>query len=133
MKKGDVVAVYGTLRKGQGANGYFKDRAKYLGKSRISAKLYRLGWYPGIKLGGERRFISEGPTVVVDLYEIEDERLPAMLDGYEGYPSLYGRDVVEDENGKEVWVYEYNGSVQEDRLISSGDWEEGDNNVSATA
>lgn len=122
MKRGDFIFVYGTLRPGHGANGYMASRAKHHGTTRISAMMYGLGGYPGVKLVGDGRFMSEGPTVVGDLYEIENEGLPQILDGYEGYPNLYGRRLVETEDGRQAWVYTYNHNVRDDALIPTGDW-----------
>ena len=129
MKRGDLIVVYGTLRPGHRANGYLASRAKHLGKTRFSAMMYTLGGFPGVKLVGEGNFMSDGPTVVGDLYEIENEGLPQILDTYEGYPNLYGRRKVEVEDGRKAWVYTYNHAVSDSALIPSGDW----NNVQAAA
>lgn len=124
MKNGDLIFVYGTLRPGHGANRYFANGAgEHLGQDRITGEIYNLGWFPGVKLGETNEFTSEGPTVEGDVYRIADDSLPSRLDGYEGYPSLYNRRQVTTEQGRTVWVYEYNGSPREETRISSGKWE----------
>lgn len=122
MKVGDRIAVYGTLRPNGGNGKLMKSGATHIGQDRISGELYALGWFPGVKKVTEE-FISEGPTVVVDLFEITDDRLPDELDCYEGYPSLYDRKQVITEKGERAWVYTYNGKVSEESLIPSGNWE----------
>lgn len=122
MKKGDLLFVYGTLRPGKGANGFLREQ-EHIGETRISGKLYNLGWYPGVKIEGEGRFISEGPTVKGDLYRLTDESITSRLDSYEGYPNLYDRKKVETESGETTWVYEYNHGVSEERLVPAGEWE----------
>jgi len=122
MKPGDNIFVYGTLKEGHGANSLLQGRANYVGETRISGKMYSLGGFPGIKEANPE-FLSEGPTVRGELYRIEDERLPEMLDGYEGYPRLYDRTVVRCENGEEAWTYTYNGEPREEALVPTGCWE----------
>lgn len=123
MKKGDLIAVYGSLRPGETAMHYMQGRAEHLGTSRVSGTLHKVGWYPGMKrITDDGEFISEGPTVVVDVYAVKDPRLGELLDGYEGYPHLFGRHKLKTEEGHEAWVYEYNGDVSNKELVPSGDW-----------
>lgn len=122
MKMGDLILVYGTLRPGHAANVYLRDKAEHKGSTRISATMYNCGWFPGIKLAAKGDFVTEGPKVTGDVYEITDEGLPEILDGYEGYPNLYGRKTVETEDGRKVWVYTYNHAVRDESIIGSGDW-----------
>jgi len=118
----DHLWVYGTLRRGC-ANPYadlLSRSARYLGLARVQARLYRVSWYPGIRLGGD-------PTdwVVGDLFRIlRPDTLP-MLDAYEGpneYRRMHAIAVLEDGRQVRTWIYEYLGSVNESRRIASGDW-----------
>lgn len=83
----------------------------------VPGKLYDLGWYPGIVLGGDRFVTCERITV-------SDQRL-AELDRYEGYDpqfpesSLYLRQKFGGD-----WIYVYNHSVEGHALIESGDWQQ---------
>ena len=119
------VAVYGTLRRGGPANGYLRG-AKFLYQDTIPAKLYALGWFPGIKFNiGPEDFAT-----VVDVYEIpNDAEFLLDVDRYEGYnrdcpeESLFTRKkVLLDNNNEEVMVYEYCHDVNESLRIESGDW-----------
>lgn len=115
MRRGDLIAVYGTLRSDASNGQLLASGAKRLGMDKISGQLFQLGWFPGLKTA------TEG-EVVVEVHEIEDEALPDSLDSYEGYPSLYGRHQVTTAEGRTVWVYEYNGNVDGRPRIESGDW-----------
>jgi gamma-glutamylcyclotransferase (GGCT)/AIG2-like uncharacterized protein YtfP len=96
-----VLYVYGTLRTG-------KAEAQIL-----KGKMYDLGWFPGVILGGP-------DDVVVERIEVDDLQ---RIDRYEGYReddpegSLYIRVPY-----KDGYIYEYNRSVANDFVIASGDW-----------
>lgn len=102
-----VVLVYGTLRTGKHPT------------VEVEAKMYDLGWYPGITLGGDEKIVCERITGV------DDDKL-AQFDRYEGYreddlaSSLYIRRRLD--NGD--FIYEYNCEIDEKRHkhIESGDW-----------
>lgn len=121
MKSGDKIFVYGTLRPGHGANYMMERGAKHVEKTRISGTMYNMGWFPGVRVEGDGEFISEGPTVTGDLYEITDDNLSSVLDSYEGYPTLYGRKQVTTESGEKTWVYEIN-DARDRPLIPTGVW-----------
>lgn len=125
MKKDDLVFVYGTLRKGQSADILERGGVTFIGDDRISGEMYNLGWYPGVVdvlPVSECGFISEGPTVKGEVYRIDNDNLPRILDGYEGHPDLFERIQVSAESGLTVWVYRYNHSVSDRELIPGGDW-----------
>ena len=120
--------LYGSLRLGQASYKAFRlaDRCTYLGPAKLpQARLYRLGWFPGVKLG------YPGSEVVGDLFSTTDPELVDALDGYEGYhpgflaESLYIRrlETVVSAPGKILaWLYEYNGNPNPENYIESGDW-----------
>lgn len=125
MRVGSLLFVYGTLRKGERADlsKHEKDfGVTYLGEDIINAELYDLGSYPGVKEPGLGAFEVEEPRVHGDVFRIEDQSIISILDHYEGYPYLYNRTTTETMDGREVWVYTYNGEVDADRRIVSGDW-----------
>jgi gamma-glutamylcyclotransferase (GGCT)/AIG2-like uncharacterized protein YtfP len=134
MKVGENIFVYGTLKKGFGANPKMDGGSDFIQDDRISATMYSLGGFPGIKVVGEASktgepvpFVSEGPTVTGELYRITDEDLPHSLDRYEGYPFLYGRRRVVTASGNVTWVYEWNGEYSDpaeksERLVPTGTW-----------
>lgn len=96
-----VLYTYGTLRPGT--------------DEKIVAKgsLYDLGWFPGVKLGGDYEFVCER-------VEVEDI---SSVDRYEGYSeadpegSLYIRKPFLD-----GFIYEFNRTVNPAKQIMSGDW-----------
>jgi len=130
------IAVYGTLRYGGRANGLMNG-STYLGKDRISARLYDLGSFPGIHLVKDAEkssrptpttVVDVSPSVVVDVYDIPDELIKG-LDRYEGYvphdekQSLYVRkNTTTLDGGHDVQVYEYNAPIGQLCLVPSGDW-----------
>jgi gamma-glutamylcyclotransferase (GGCT)/AIG2-like uncharacterized protein YtfP len=124
MQKGDLVFVYGTLRKGSHNDLSIQSGAAFVCNDAINGLMYQRGWYPGLKLlkDNGNDFDPSLPTVVGEVYEITDPRMPGHLDAYEGYPNLYSRSQVETRSSKLVWVYTYNLTVGENELIASGDW-----------
>lgn len=131
MKKGDRVFVYGTLRRGERA-----DIRKFCARDVIfccddviSARMYHIGSFPGVKLvAGEKVWQPRLPSVVGEVFRIIHPSVTALLDAYEGYdadhPEMghYDRCEVETKSGLLVWVYLYNPMVIPDQLIESGDW-----------
>jgi gamma-glutamylcyclotransferase (GGCT)/AIG2-like uncharacterized protein YtfP len=119
----ELVFVYGTLRRG-GSNAFRMDGAEFVGPATVGGVLYRISWYPGLVLDGEG-------SVTGEVYRVGPELLRA-LDEFEGLAageiegSEYRRVKVEallgDEDGLEVWVYEWKGTFNEDERIQSGDW-----------
>jgi gamma-glutamylcyclotransferase (GGCT)/AIG2-like uncharacterized protein YtfP len=94
-----------------------------MGKSRMAGRLYRLGDYPGMVLGGAMR--DDADFVVGEVYRLcHAERLLAELDLYEGdsYTRVSEIAVLADGAQVECWVYEYRGAVEECRQIASGDF-----------
>lgn len=115
MNLHDKVFVYGTLKNGKSANHFLQSRAEFIDNDRIEGSLYNLGAFPGYKATGSGMVAGE-------VWEITDEKLPDMLDSYEGYPSLYDRVKVRTEKGYTVWVYILNHPVNEDNLMEEGVW-----------
>ena len=118
-----LISVYGTLRKGCGAN-YKMDNTEFIGisKENVNFKMLHLGGFPGLVKSEEKN------ELVFETYKIKDDDKDTLriLDQYEGYPSFYDRCEIELENlGVKSWVYylkndkEYNGGRNQ---ILSGDW-----------
>ncbi len=126
MKKGDLILVYGTLRRGERADlskHQWQFGAQFIGLDAINGDLYHLGSYPGVKVPGEPHIWDPRlPIVCGEVFRVRDQSLVAMLDAYEGYPHLYDRVETETESGRRVWVYTYNGMVTSEQRIPSGDW-----------
>lgn len=121
------IAVYGTLRYGGPANRLMLG-AKRIGRDRIKGKLYRVGWFPGVKLTPN----DEDLEVIVDVYELpekEPNKFLEQIDLYEGFrdgrpeESLFVREKVLLKNmNEEVFVYVYKEDVSPEDLIANGDW-----------
>lgn len=116
MKKGDLVAVYGTLREGF-YNHRLLESAIYMGETIVKGfVMFSInGWYPGINEGNG--------NIVVEIYEITDDDMANNLDRLEGYPSMYNRKQIETEYGK-VWIYIFNRKHEEYQRVAGGDWRE---------
>lgn len=106
-----IVAVYGTLRKGAGANGLMGNSA-YLGRDIVRGHLFDLGSFPGFRKEVEG---AEPKDVVVDLYQVGEDIVLNNLDRYEGYrveapdKSFYTREIVTTEGGiGDVNIYVFN-------------------------
>ena len=118
-----LVAVYGTLRRGEGLHRMIAS-CRCLGTFRTAPtySLYSLGGCPGLREGGST-------AVTVEVYEIADRSLLEQLDHVEGAydrkpVALAERADVDDyrkiPDGVEVYVYKRQPEVG--RLIESGDW-----------
>ena len=119
-----LVAVYGTLRKESGNHRILSSSptAQFVGMHVTEPKytMYSLGGFPGVKENGETAIITE-------IYSVEDEFTKRRLDALEGYTpgnednNFYNKVKINTEFG-EAEMYIYNYTVNEDRIISSGDW-----------
>jgi gamma-glutamylcyclotransferase (GGCT)/AIG2-like uncharacterized protein YtfP len=113
------IAVYGTLRKGNG-NNMLLSTSNFLGATETLPKfeMFSLGGFPGIRNGSTR--------IKVEVYEVDEHTLGRLdrLEGYHGVgqPNLYERETIDTEFG-DALVY----TLKDDRynkqdVISSGDW-----------
>lgn len=131
MESKKYIAVYGSLRQGmQAAAMMEREGLMFVGNGTIQAKLYDLGWYPGIQL-------STDPTAItqVDVYEVAHEDELNHLHRYEGYEpknperSLFilRREVPLLNDDRKVMCYEYNfGNAHNEApnrpVVEDGDW-----------
>ena len=129
MKKGDLLFVYGTLRRGERADLTNQFRGvvnEHVGPARANGLIYHLGGFPGVKLVGKgasgRRFNKDAPVVHGDVFRLSSDVICHALDSYEGYPNLYNRVQVPLDTGETAWMYVYNHEVEQSQLIASGDW-----------
>ena len=109
MKK-HYVYVYGSLRPGSGK------------KFHVPGKMYSMGGFPACVLHRPKRGETDYPTFVAEKVLVTKEQL-SRLDDYEGYDegdektSFYLRVPY-----KDGWIYEFNSTLSEDRLVPGGDW-----------
>ncbi len=109
------VAVYGTLRPGQGNwRAYLSgSKVNHLGTFQISGfRLYNAGLFP---------FAANGRgDIVVDLFEVGVETL-AALDRLEGHPRFYRRREVT-VDGASAWIYAVDEAPANLPVVPGGDW-----------
>ena len=117
------VFVYGTLRRGDDNDiTCLQPAPSFAGRAHIAGRMFHLGGYPGVTLGGAG--VIEG-----EVYAIS-EALERVLDGIESeYPAqadeYYKRDIVVVVDGQPMAciVYEINAAYTQGKPhILSGDW-----------
>lgn len=129
LKVGDLVAVYGSLRKGRGNHSVLGD-SKFVSVDSVQGVLFSLGGFPG--LVQQSANLSSYP-VVIEIYEITSEQDGYYIDGLEGYSpnrndnDFYVRSKVTTASGREVFIYYYQEpsediAWQEQRNVEHGDW-----------
>ena len=111
-----LLAVYGTLRRGGGAHVILKLlNAKFLGKGKVRG--YRM-------LASSVPFAvrSESDSIVVELYDVPDEKIP-LLDYYErGYVRRKVKVELEDGKKAEAWMYVWELPLEDVVPVEGGDW-----------
>lgn len=124
MKKGDLIFVYGTLRKGERADLSKKQSnfgVLYIGDDEINGMMYHFGAYPGV-VAAPGEFDPRKPIVHGEVFLARDASIIALLDAYEGYPSFFDRCQIGTRSGRTVWVYTYPHPVTKEQHIQGGDW-----------
>ena len=122
----ELVAVYGSLRKGLGNH-------RVLGDSKLVSTgivqgfgMYSMGGFPALTT------LANKTDVVVEVYEVDNDTM-RRLDRLEGYPHFYNRVPVpihlnEGEDGVEsyltAWIYFIDDKFPEKSFVESGDWVE---------
>jgi gamma-glutamylcyclotransferase (GGCT)/AIG2-like uncharacterized protein YtfP len=126
----DKLFVYGSLRKGfpSAAYEYISKYFKFLGEAKVKGYLYDMGNFPAAIPTTDDAFI------VGELYELKDSAdflwAIEQLDDYEGVrpeegeTPMYRRDlttVYYNNTTTEAWIYWFNGKIEGQPIISSGD------------
>lgn len=114
--KDDLVFVYGTLRRG-GSNHFRMDGAEFVTEGTVRGRLYQIDWYPGLVSDGA------GDEIIGEVYQVSSSVLE-KLDRFEGaeYRRLQTQVRLPDGETVSAWIWEWLGSVDEVRRITSGDW-----------
>lgn len=118
----DLLFVYGSLRRGERmfAELGLERALEYVCQGTIRGDLYDLGDYPGA--------VAADGVVRGEVYRIKDPAILHALDEYEEFDpgdpqgSLFVRQLIFVPEAGPAWVYLYNGSSEDGRLISSGNW-----------
>lgn len=112
-----LVAVYGTLREGQGNWAWALNHpgAEKKGGCQIPFfKMYNTGGFPACIAG------SDADVIEAEVFEVDDDTFQS-LDRLEGYPHMYDRIEVDTEHGR-CWIYVWNRPLGHMELIPDGDW-----------
>lgn len=114
----NLVAVYGTLRKGHG-NHYLIDKEPLSTERLYGWRMYGFG-IPGCK-----RTDNPEESIVIEIYEVSDNML-ANMDRLEGYregtvSTFYDRVSVETSLG-DTFIYEYVRECELESLVKDGDY-----------
>lgn len=122
----NLLFVYGTLMKGHRDNWQEKVGAHFVGRGRITGKLYRLGQFPGAVTSS-----GTGSHVQGEVYRLPNVASALkVLDRYEEFEptrparSLFIRKQVSvemaDGSSSKAWAYFYNRSVKKSDVIHTG-------------
>lgn len=117
--KKNLVAVYGTLRKGFGNYSTYLDNdgVKYLGED-LTKKEYTMysinSGFPGV--------VHKGKTAItIEVFEILEPSIISSLDALEGYPRMYVKEKINTKYGKAtIYIWNYETNIYP--TIVSGDW-----------
>ena len=115
------VAVYGTLRQGNG-NNILLSNSNFLGKGKTLPKfeMFSLGGFPGITEGSTR--------ITVEVYEVDSDTLSRLdrLEGYrgKGESNFYDREVISTPYGNAMTYTLRDKRYSNQERIVSGDWED---------
>ena len=112
------IFVYGTLKRGHGANRLLGDSEMVAEDHIDGAHMVSLGGFPGVFLS--HREGTEG-HVTGEVYEITPQILE-RLDHYESNVSFYQRRKVQTRSGMEVQVYEFLGASDRYPAVANGTW-----------
>lgn len=117
LDKMAYIGVYGTLKRGQRANGMLAT-GTFIGefKVEIPFQMYNLGSFPALVASEENHLIT------LEVYEVNDEQTLRGLDRYEGYPNLYQKSTVQVET-MDVTIYTMIDKRHGGELMESGNWE----------
>ncbi len=119
----NLVAVYGTLRKGMSNHSYHLSNAELVGEFETEPiyDMYSVhDMYPALKENG-------GTSIKCEVYKVNDEELES-IDSLEGYykggkHNLYDRKTITTPFG-EAYIYVYSNTITNFQLVRSGDWKE---------
>lgn len=121
MSKSIRLAVYGTLKRGYGNNGYLRD-SKFIGSGKTSEK-YAM-YASGIPFVTKKQQLT---NIHVEVFEVNDSDTLNSVDRLEGHPEWYKREPIEVtlENGEKTIAELYfcdDVSQRPENLVESGNY-----------
>ncbi len=126
---GGLLFVYGSLRRalpaslrpeeGREAFALLSDHAEFVGAGDVQGRLHAVSWYPGLTPTRAR-----AERVCGEVWRLDDRRLLAVLDDYEGAEYVRARRVVRLKDGSRelAWTYIYDAPLRGAPRIESGDY-----------
>jgi gamma-glutamylcyclotransferase (GGCT)/AIG2-like uncharacterized protein YtfP len=123
MSQEKLFFVYGTLRQGDDNDiTRLAPAPRFVGRAQIAGRMFHLGAYPGVTLGGATVVVGEVYAVGAEL----ERKLDAIEAEYPAQADEYFKreiDVVLDGQVLRCCVYEINPRYTEGKpVIASGDW-----------
>jgi gamma-glutamylcyclotransferase (GGCT)/AIG2-like uncharacterized protein YtfP len=123
MPEAHLFFVYGTLRRGDDNDiTRLVPPPQFIGEATIAGKMYHLGGYPGVSLGGSSQIIGEVYAVSAEL----EKKLDAIESEYPAQPDEYAKRAIRVQvSGQwhDCFVYEINPAyIAGKPMIASGDW-----------
>lgn len=129
MVKPELIAVYGSLRRGGKAN-ILMSGCTYIAQDCLAGRLYDMGGFPAARINA-----AGFAPVVCDIYQLPSNvaqraKIITKIDHYEGYfatdmkQSLFirRRTLTIGRQSSWVWAYDYTLETDAGTLIDSGDW-----------
>jgi gamma-glutamylaminecyclotransferase len=111
---GHLVAVYGTLKRGEGNHHWLEEEAEYIGTT-LTQEHYTMydGGYPKVVEGVDY-------PITVEVFAVPDLE---KLDQLEGHPNLFKRELVDVVGIEEkAWMYLYQYPVPQGNQMKIGVW-----------
>ena len=112
-----LLAVYGTLKKGNSNYYHYLSKASYIGKGKSVDKIRMVG--DGIPFALPKN--GKGHNIAVDVFAVNSKTLKAV-DGLEGHPTWYKREktLITLDNGQQVsaWLY-FNDTTDTGKYMKS--------------
>jgi len=116
--KNMLMAVYGTLRKGNGNYRHFLKDKKCLGTTKLKGfKMYSLGFYPCIVPTK-----NEKDNIIVEVFELDDEKDKSLIAGINSMERGAGYSIGEVETIFGKALYYYFNYHPDTTHIKHGDW-----------
>ena len=114
-----LVAVYGTLRKGQGNNVVLK-KAKQVGEFWTEPKF---SMFPASHQAFPYAMQNGHSSILLEVWSFDDSTTEEDLDRLEGVSTgLYVKDSIKTPHGDAIFYTRKVKMDQDDKLIASGDW-----------
>ena len=119
--KEQLLAVYGTLKRGHGNYNHLLTTSEFLGAEVVKEDMtmISMGGFPGL---------VETPGVTTDIhievFKVNDPEIAKRVDRLEGYPGWYDKKEINTSFGKASVYYFKEGQykVNESNIVKNGNW-----------